>query len=57
MIEKVGGDDPPAGTDPPGETTCDQLPGAAPRSTTVIPSRSSRSLSRISSSLNAARDR
>jgi len=48
-------------TFPPGRTfpaaTCDQLPGAAPRSTTVIPGSSKRSFASIPRSLNAARER
>ena len=38
-------------------TYCDQPPGAAPRSTTVIPGLKSLSLCCISSSLNQARER
>ncbi|CFN83343.1 Uncharacterised protein [Bordetella pertussis] len=49
-------------TTPPGparrsRATCDQLPGAEPRSTTTSPRRISFSASRISSSLKAARAR
>jgi len=48
-------------TVPPGATlraaTCDQPPGAAPRSTTLAPRASRRSRVSISISLNAARER
>jgi hypothetical protein len=60
--QQVQRHDPPvqpgvAGAREPLASTCDQLPGALPRSTIVMPGRMRGSCSSISISLNAARER